>query len=156
VTTKYSAGLPLAALLGLLAGCTTGSMDVRLEPPALQVESLQMEGDTVHLGVRIHNRNDHALMLQSAAMEMRVNNHELFNATRELALDIGPRGRELVRLNAPALPAGAKILDAWHSSPGASFEFELSSEVVIDGQKDAKNVEQGFLYPVPGQPGHFR
>lgn len=156
MTTKHRAGGFLAAVFGLLAGCTAGSMDVRLEPPALQVESLRMDGEEVHLGLRIHNRNDHELVLHSAAMEMRVNDNELFNATHELALDIGPRGRELVRLDAPALPSGAKILNAPQPSPDASFEFELSSEIVIDGQKDAKNVEQGFLYPVPGQPGHFR
>lgn len=151
------AGRVLAAALGLLlAACGTGSMDVRLEPPAVKVESLRLEGGSVRLGLRIDNHNDHELLVESAAVAMRVNDIELFDTARRLELDISPRGRELVHLDAPVLPGGAQLLERLERSPGPQIEFELSSELVIDGQKDAENVEQGFLYPVPGQPGHFR
>lgn len=150
------AGGLLAAALGLLAACSTGSMDVRLDPPTVRVESLWIEGERVNLSLRIHNRNDHPLLLESVAVAMRIKDAELFDASRALDLDISPRGRELVRMDAPALPGGAQLLTRVKSSPEAGLEFELSSEITIDDQKDAKSVDQGFLYPVPGQPGHFR
>ncbi|MBS3822546.1 MAG: hypothetical protein KGY53_01465 [Wenzhouxiangellaceae bacterium] len=146
----------LAAGLCLLAACTAGSMEVRLEPPALQVESLRIENDRVHFRLLVHNRNDHELLLQSAAMSMRIGNAELFDAAWELDLDIGARGRELVRLDAPAMPIGAEILTGLGASPGTSVEFELSSNIAIDGQRDAETVQEGFLFPVPGQAGQFR
>jgi hypothetical protein len=153
---KHRAGGLLTAIFGLLAACSTGPMDVRLEPPAVKVDSLRIENGRVHLGLHMHNRNDHELLLQSAAIAMRVNDIELLDSVRALELDISPRGRELVHLDAPALPGGAQLLTGLETSPGASIEFELSSDITIDGQKNATSVEQGFLFPVPGQPGHFR
>lgn len=152
---RLAAGL-FTAVLGLLAACSAGSGDVRLEPPAVKVESLRIESGRVNLGLRIHNHNDHELLLQSVAIAMHVSDVELFDSTRRLALDIGPRGREVVQLDAPLLPDGARLLSRLEGSRGTHIEFELSSEIMIDGQKDAKSVDQGFLYPVPGQPGQFR
>lgn len=155
--TNCLAGGLLATAVGLLAACTTGSMEVRLEPPTLQVESLRMDAGVAHLALLVHNRNDHAMLLESAMLDMRIDGAELFSATRELALDISPRGRERITLDAPALPEGAQILDgSQRSRTGKGLQFELSSQFLIDGQRDAQDTWQGFLYPVPGQPGHFR
>lgn len=148
-------GLLLATVCAL-AGCSAGPRQIRLEPPTLLVESLRIEDDLVHFRLLVHNRNDHNLNLESAAMAMRVDDAELFNAAWELDLDIGPRGRELLSLDAPAMPIAAEILLALGQSHRANERFELSSEIVIEGQRDAKTVQEGFLHPVPGQPGHFR
>lgn len=154
--TKHLAGGLFAAAMGLLAACTTSSMEVRLEPPTLQVENLRIDGDVVRFRLLVHNRNDHELLLESASAAMRIDGAELFNAAWELHLDISPRGRELVRLDAAAMPAGVEALAGLGGSSRDGIEFELSSEIVIEGQRDAKTVQEGFLYPVPGQPGHFR
>ncbi|MEX0916235.1 MAG: hypothetical protein WD397_00770 [Wenzhouxiangellaceae bacterium] len=144
------------AVLGALAGCSAGPRQIRLEPPTLLVESLRVDDDLVHFRLLVHNRNDHDLYLESAAMAMRVDDTELFNAAWELDLKISPRGRELVSLDAPAMPIAAEILLTLAQSRGANVRFELSSEISIEGQRDAKIGQEGFLYPVPGQPGHFR
>ena len=69
---------------------------------------------------------------------------------------MGPRGRELVTLDAPATPAGAEILSAAGQSGRAGLPFELSSAFVIEDMRDAEIGQKGFLHPVPGQPGEFR
>ncbi|HKL50539.1 MAG TPA: hypothetical protein VJ908_05185 [Wenzhouxiangellaceae bacterium] len=159
MNTSFLANLRPVFLLATacaLGACATGPREIRLEPPALQVENLRIEDGTVHFRLLVHNRNDHVLFLSRAAVAMRVDGTELFNAAWQLDLDMGPRGRELVRLDAPAMPSGAAILEAIERSGDDSVPFELASEIVIDGQRDAETVQQGFLHPVPGMAGEYR
>lgn len=145
----------LAAVCALCA-CASSAGEIRLEPPALQVESLRVEDGMVHFRLLVHNRNDHVIFLSKAAVAMRIEGLELFNAAWDLDLDMGPRGRELVSLDAPAMPGGAGVLETVEQSGRLSAPFELSSEIMIDGQRDAEIGQEGFLHPVPGQPGVFR
>jgi len=140
----------------LLCACTTGPREIRLEPPSLQVENLRIEDGMVYFRLLVHNRNDHVLYLSEAAVAMRIDGAELFNASWQLNLDMSPRGRELVSLDAPARPATAKILSALGQSHAAGVPFELSSEFVIEDMRDSEINQEGFLHPVPGQPGEFR
>lgn len=146
----------VAVAICILAGCASGPREIRLEPPTLLVESLRVEDGMAYFRLLVHNRNDHDVFLESAAIAMRIDDAELFNAAWQLDLDIGPRGRELVRLDAPALPVAAKRLAALAQSSGANVRFAMTSEIAIQGQRDAEIEQDGFLHPVPGQPGHFR
>lgn len=146
----------LTTVVCLLCACATGQREIRLEPPSLQVESLRIENGTVYFRLLLHNRNDHDLYLSEAAVAMRIDGTELFNAAWQLDLDMGPRGRELVSLDAPALPDAAERVLADAGRDEAGVPFELSSEIVIEGQRDAEIGQNGFLHPVPGQPGEFR
>lgn len=146
----------MLAAVCALAACATGAREIRLQPPSIQVESLRIEDGVVHFRLLVHNRNDHVLYLSEAAVAMRIDGTELFNAAWQLDLDMGPRGRELVSLDAEATPAATTILAALGDSGEDSVSFELSSEIVIDGQRDAEIGQKGFLHPVPGQPGEFR
>jgi len=146
----------LPAVVCLLFACATGKREIRLEPPSLQVESLRIDDDTVHFRLLVHNRNDHVLYLSEAAVAMRIDGTELFNAAWQLDLDMGPRGRELVSLDAPAMAAAAEVLSAFGRSDGTGVPFELSAEFVIEDMRDAEIGQKGFLHPVPGQPGQFR
>ncbi|MBL37162.1 MAG: hypothetical protein CMP07_02015 [Xanthomonadales bacterium] len=153
---KLSRPIVLLTVVCLLGGCATGPRQIRLEPPSLQVENLRIEDGVVHFRLLVHNRNDHVLYLSEAAVAMRIDGTELFNAAWQLDLDMGPRGRELVTLDAPATPAGAEILSAAGQSGRAGLPFELSSAFVIEDMRDAEIGQKGFLHPVPGQPGEFR
>jgi len=140
----------------LLCACATGPREIRLEPPSLQVESLRIEDGKVYFRLLVHNRNDHVLYLSEAAVAMRIDGAELFNAAWQLDLDMGPRGRELVSLDAAAVQPAAEALSAAGSSSPAGVPFELSAEFVIADMRDAEIGQRGFLHPVPGQPGEFR
>lgn len=153
---KLSRPIVLLTVACLLGGCATGPRQIRLEPPSLQVENLRIEDGTVHFRLLVHNRNDHVLYLSEVAVAMRIDGTELFNAAWQLDLDMGPRGRELVTLDAPAMPAGVETLSAFGSSGSTGVPFELSSAFVIEGMRDAEIGQSGFLHPVPGQPGEFR
>lgn len=152
-TLKRSLLLTAVCLLG---ACATGPRQIRLEPPSLQVESLRIQDGMVYFRLLVHNLNDHVVYLSEATVSMRIDGTELFNAARQLDLDMGPRGRELISLDAPAGPAAAEILSGLGQSAGAGIPFELSGEFVIEGMGDAQIDQKGFLHPVPGQPGAFR
>ncbi|HMB40219.1 MAG TPA: hypothetical protein VKO85_14160 [Wenzhouxiangellaceae bacterium] len=140
----------------LLCACATDRREIRLEPPTLQVESLRIEDGMVYFRLLVHNRNDHVLYLSEAAVAMRIDGIELFNAAWQLDLDMGPRGRELISLDASAMQAAAEILSALGPSDAAGVPFELSAEFVIEDMRNAEIGQRGFLHPVPGQPGVFR
>ena len=110
----------------------------------------------VYFRLLVHNRNDHVLYLSEAAVAMRIDGIELFNAAWQLDLDMGPRGRELISLDASAMQAAAEILSALGPSDAAGVPFELSAEFVIEDMRNAEIGQRGFLHPVPGQPGVFR
>lgn len=140
----------------LLCACAMGPREIRLEPPSLQVESLRVEDGKVHFRLLVHNRNDHVIYLSEAAVAMRIDGAELFNAAWQLDLDMGPRGRELVSLDATAMQAAAELLSDGAPTSPAGVPFELSAEIVIADMRDAEIGQRGFLHPVPGQPGEFR
>lgn len=146
----------MLAAVCVLCGCAAGQREIRLEPPSLQVENLRIEDGVVHFRLLVHNRNDHVIYLSEAAVAMRIKGVELFNAAWQLDLDMGPRGRELVSLDAPAMPTAADILLAPEATVEAGVPFELTSEIVIRDMRDAEIGQTGFLHPVPGQPGEFR
>lgn len=140
----------------LLCACATGRREIRLEPPSLQVESLRIDNGTVYFRLLVHNRNDHVLYLSEVAVAMRIDGSELFDAAWQLDLDMGPSGRELVSLDAPAGPAATEILATLGQSSDAGVPFDVSAAFVIEDMRDAEISQQGFLHPVPGQPGVFR
>lgn len=151
---KYS--VLLATVVCVLGACASGQREIRLEPPSLQIENLRIDGGIVHFRLLLHNRNDHVLYLSEANITMRIDETDLFDAAWRLDLDMSPRGRELISLDAPALTVAAERLLANAGRGAAGVPFELSSEIVIEGQKKAEIEHTGFLHPVPGQPGEFR
>lgn len=153
---RHRGNILILAVACLIGACTTGPREIRLEPPSIQVENLRIEEGVVYFRLLVHNRNDHAIYLSKAAAAMRINGAELFNAAWQLDLDMGPRGRELISLEAPAAPAAAGVLVTPDAAGNTGLPFELSSEIVIEGMRDAEIGQTGFLHPVPGQPGEFR
>lgn len=153
---KFSSLTLLLTAACLLGACAAGAGKIRLEPPSIQVESLRIEDDTVYFRLLVHNRNDHVLYLSEATVTMRIDGSELFNAAWQLDLDMSPRGRELISLDAPAMQAAAKILPGPGPSNTTGVPFELSAELVFGDMRNAEVDQRGFLHPVPGQPGEFR
>ncbi|MGK7294928.1 MAG: LEA type 2 family protein [Candidatus Wenzhouxiangella sp. M2_3B_020] len=145
-----------AVLCALLAACSTGPRKVRSEPPGLQVENLALEPSRVELGLILHNRNDHPITVTGAQLTMRVEGELLLDEDWPLALDIGPRLREHVRLEASARGDAVRRLENIMAERDASIAFRLTGELRIDGIDDSGRSVRGFLHPVPGQPGQFR
>lgn len=141
---------------GLIGACASGPGQIRLEPPSLQVESLRVDEGTVYFRLLLHNRNDHDIFLSEANVGMRIDGSELFSDTWQLDLDVGPRGRELVSLDAPARQEAADLLSTAGSSGAGGMPFELAAEILMDSMRNAEISVKGFLHPVPGQPGTFR
>lgn len=152
---------PRAAILAalacaLLAACSTGLRKVKSEPPGLQVENLALAASRVELGLILHNRNDHPITVTGAQLTMRVEGELLLDEDWPLTLDIGPRLREHVRLEASARSNAVRRLEDITVERDASIAFRLTGELRIDGINDSERSMRGFLHPVPGQPGHFR
>ena len=154
--TGLRAAIAATAICALIAACSTGPRKVRSEPPGLQVENLALERSRVELGLILHNRNDHPIAVTGAQLTMRVEGELLFEENWTLALDIGPRLRERVRLDAAAGEDAVGRLKEIAAERDASISYRLTGELRIDGADDSERSVRGFLHPVPGQPGQFR
>lgn len=149
--------MPAAALsLVLVAACSAGPKTVRLAPPGLEIESVHLDGDRARIIVLLHNRNDHPVMIDRAHLVMLIDESELFNAEWQIDLDVGPRNRERVPLEAPVRQPAAGMLAALDDSTRPNLAYTLKSELSIRNQSDTRGKQDGYLHPVPGQPGHYR
>ncbi|MDT8450280.1 MAG: hypothetical protein RQ847_08900 [Wenzhouxiangellaceae bacterium] len=148
--------MPAVALSLVLAACSTGPRTLRLAPPRLEIESVQLDGDQARIIVLLHNPNDHAVIIDRAHLAMRIGEDELFNAEWQLGLDVSPRNRERVPLEAPARQPAAATLAALDRSSRPNLTYTLTSELSIRNQRDMRAKQDGYLHPVPGQLGHYR
>jgi len=139
-----------------LTGCTTGDMTLRLSPPTVQPESLMLRDDAARLSVRIDNLNDHAIELEQLQLTLRFDPDTEFTTTDwPLALDIGPRGRDVVTRPVTIPPSARARLEALRDQ-NSSSSLELRYSAKVRGQRAAKGGQRVFLHPVPGQPDQFR
>ncbi|MFN2334877.1 MAG: LEA type 2 family protein [Wenzhouxiangellaceae bacterium] len=143
----------LALLAGLTSACSTSPMQIRSEQPTLEIDSLALlQGPRVAIELLVHNRNDHALELESLDLTMSLEQTRLFSNQWPMPLKIGARGRERITLHAPASRDGAARL----SELAGSLAYQLESTLVLQGQRNAKSQKSDYLHPVPGQPDRFR
>jgi hypothetical protein len=148
--------LTALAVAVFATACSSGAPTIRREPPALQLETLRLDDSRARIGLLLHNRNDHPIEVRALRLGVTVEGESLIDDRWSLALRIGPRVRERVPLETVADAAGARRLDALDSSPATSIAYRLFAEIDLAEQTSAERQSDGFLHPVPGQPGSFR
>jgi hypothetical protein len=148
--------LAMAIAVASAAACTSGSRTIRSEPPGVQLESLRLDGEQARIGLIVHNRNDHPIRVGALRLNVTVAERALIDDRWSMSLEIGPRVRERVRLHTRAAGAGAQRLAALDGRPDANLGYRLRAGIELAGQNDAEQERNGFLHPVPGQPGSYR
>lgn len=144
----------MAVTLG--TACSSGGPTVRREPPGVQLESLRLDGDRARLGLLLHNRNDHRIQVRALRLAMMLGDETLIEDRWSVVLDIGPRVRERVPLETMARPGALDRLARLDAGDDASIGYRLLSEVELIDQSRTEQRREGFLHPVPGQPGRYR
>lgn len=145
----------MVALIACLASCAS-SPSVRSQPPALQIDVLALERDRARIILLLHNRNDHPLEISAINLRMRFDELTLFEQVWEVDLVMDARGRERVTLDASVDAVARNRLLALERGTQNNLAYRLEGAVELADQRDATVESDGFLHPVPGQPGQFR
>ncbi len=147
-------GLVLAALV--LAACSGNLREVVGEPPQASLYGLEHRDDSIVVELALRNVNDAALSLSGTRLELRLDGAALAEGERQLPLTISARGREVIRFDLPADPAGRERLRALGAGDVQRLPWTMEVKLELDGSRDRSTRAEGWLHPVPGQANRFR
>lgn len=149
--------LMLCLAAALMAGCTTGPMQIRLTPPRVELDSLRVERGDAELQLRLHNRNDHDVLIERLDIELiDPAGHTVAAGGWPLALDIGPSNRDLLIRRTTLTEAGRDAFERLGDDARRTTELRMKVEIKVRGQRPQRSLETVHIHPVPGQPGQFR
>lgn len=147
----------LFTLLAVTAICIScGPGVIKGRPPFINLSDMSLADDRLTGEFDISNQNGVPMSIEMIDIKMTINGVELARENRELKLLIGANSTEKVVVE--ELPDDFKrnLLDSLESGERKSLPFDLDGRVrtLEDGYLSFD--QKGYLYPVPGKPGHFR
>lgn len=134
----------------VLNGC--GPREVRAVPPGVSLESVAVVDRRIEINLLIENRNDHVIVLHTSDVQMAFDDTLLFETVSSGSLDIGPRGRESLRIATEAYGEGLELLQSTETARA----YQLRGLLEFEDLRSYPLNLRGFLHPVPGQPGRYR
>lgn len=147
-------GLILAAIG--LAACSGNLREVVGEPPQASLYGLERRDDSIVIELALRNVNDAPLSLSGTRLSLRLDGEALAEGERRLPLTISARGREVIRFDLPADPAGWQRLEALENGNVEQLPWAMEVKLQLDGSRDRSTRAEGWLHPVPGQANRFR
>lgn len=148
--------LAMALATLAVAACSSSGPTVRQEPPGMQLENLRLDEGRARIGVLLHNPNDHPIQVHAVELEMSVGGNRLFSDRWSVTLDIGARGRERLGLETRGEIAAARRLTELDGRPDARTRYRLRAAIGLAEGEPVASEREGYLHPVPGQPGSYR
>lgn len=144
----------LTAASLLLAAC--GPDVIRGRPPLVGLSELVLVGDRLDAGFRIANQNGVPMTISRAEIAVTVRDAELIAHAQALNLGIDANGAEDLRVEQAAEPFTLTLLTSLDNGELQSLAFDLTGSVRTTEDGVLQFAYTGYLYPVPGRPGHYR
>lgn len=149
--TSVLAGLMLVAVL---AAC--GPQVITGRPPFASLSGLTLTDDRLVADFGLRNRNEVSMSIDRLEIVMRVDPTEMIRYRESVDLEIAANGTETLQVVETADPQTIGMLQSLQRGEPPSLPFVLEGRVntLEDGRLSFE--QKGYLYPVPGRPGHFR
>ena len=146
--------LILLLLLSLCMAC--GSHQVKGKAAVVSIASMTVHGEQLSASFNIRNINDVAMDIQQIDITIRVRDVELTRHVSSMALSIDPNTTEEVVVQKMPDEFARELLAELESGDVGNLPFVLDGrlQTVQDGKMPFKY--EGYLFPVPGKPGHYR
>jgi hypothetical protein len=146
--------LLLLLLFSLCVAC--GPHQVRGKAAVVSITSMTVAGEQLSASFNIRNINDVAMDIEQIDITIRVRDQELTRHVASMALSIDPNTTEEVVVKKMPDEFARELLVTLESSDIDSLPFFLEGlmKTTQDGKVPFKY--EGYLYPVPGRPGHYR
>lgn len=144
----------LLLLFSLCAAC--GPHQVRGKAPVVSISSMTVAGEKFSATFNIRNINDVAMDIEQINITIRIRNVELTRHVDSLALSIDPNTTEEVAVQKLPEEFSAELLAELESGNVSNLPFFLEGRMQTAQDGNVPFKYEGYLYPVPGKPGHYR
>jgi LEA14-like dessication related protein len=144
----------LVTCLLLLSACVSGSK--RSQAPFIVVNGLSLEDQDLTLDLGVRNVNALPLMIEHIEFALRVDETSLAVYKAPSRANVIANGTENLRFDLAATPEGTSLLNRLERGDLADLEYVLDGVLTANEGAQMKVSRSGFIYPVPGRPGHFR
>jgi LEA14-like dessication related protein len=133
-----------------------GPRIIRGRPPFISIASLALQNDQLSAAFNISNQNGEPMEIDGIDIQVVIEEAELTRYNSDFSLTVGANSVEEVLVEQLPDEFTQKLLSSLESGDVNSLPFQLEGQVstLADGMLRFKN--KGYLYPVPGKPGHFR
>jgi hypothetical protein len=152
---------PFALILAMLAltvivNTACGPDVIRGRPPFVNLSGLSLAGDRLDAEFSFSNQNGVPMTISATEIAVTVRGTDLVRHARPLDLPIDANSAEDLRVEQPVDPFVRTLLVSLDSGELASLPFDLTGSVQTAEDGTLRFEYTGYLYPVPGRPGHYR
>ena len=146
----------LLTLILALGAVSCGSKVIKGRPPFISISGMSLIDDRLSADFDVRNQNGVPMTIELIDITVTVNDVELTRENREFRLVIGANSAEEVQVEELPDEFTRSLLESLGSGEVKSLPFDLNGRVrtVEDGHLSFSH--KGYLYPVPGKPGHYR
>jgi len=144
----------LLLLFSLCVAC--GPHQVKGKAAVVSISSMTVAGEQFSATFNIHNINDVAMDVVQIDITIRIRDVELTRHVDALALSIDPNTTEEVVVQKPPDEFTSELLAELESSNVSNLPFFLEGRMRTTQDGNVPFKYEGYLYPVPGKPGHYR
>jgi hypothetical protein len=142
--------------LGLLALAACGPALIKGRPPFVDLSGMTLSGDRLDAEFGISNQNGIPMTLEGISIAVVAEEAELLREDRATQIVISANSTEEFRSSQSVGTPVLELLKSLQKGDRQSLPFDLTGSVQTS--EDGKLVfeQKGYLYPVPGRPGHYR
>ena len=157
LATRSQAFGRLLLLLLIAAGTfSCGPQIIKGRPPFISISGMSLIDDKLSADFDIRNENDLPMTIDMIDITVKVNDTELARENRDFDLSIGANSTEEIHVEELPDEFTRSLLDSLGSGEVKSLAFDLKGKVHTLEDSYLSFAHKGYLYPVPGKPGHFR
>lgn len=144
----------LTTVTFLLAAC--GPQVIKGRPPFITISGMNLTQAALVTEFDISNQNGVPMSIDSADIAVRVGESELIRYQQPIDLLIDANSTEEVRSEQQPDDFTTTLLNSLQSGELKSLAFDLTGQVHTEEDGFMEFEQTGYLYTVPGKPGHFR
>jgi LEA14-like dessication related protein len=149
--------IPLIPLLLLVSICSAcGPHQVKGKAPLVSISSLTVTEQRMDAAFNIRNINDVAMDIEQIEATIRIQEVELTRHVSTVALSIDPNTTEEIAVQKLPEEFSRELLETLERGDVGNLPFMLEGRMRTTQDGNVPFRYEGFLYPVPGRPGHYR
>jgi hypothetical protein len=142
--------------LAMLVIAACGPNVIRGRPPLVTLTGLSLEDDQLTAEVGFSNQNGVPMTISAVEIAVTARDTDLLRHTRPLDLPIDANSAEDLRIEQQVDDFVRTLLISLDSGELPSLPFDLAGSVQTAEDGTLRFEYTGYLYRVPGRPGHYR
>lgn len=142
--------------LTLVAGTACGPPVIKGRPPFVSISSMNLDGNMLSTGFDIANQNGVAMSVDQLEISVTVRGSELVRLDSQESLEVDANSTETVSTRFEPDDFTKTLLSSLENGQLESLSIDLEGRAHTLEDGYLRFEQKGFLYTVPGRPGHFR